>query len=438
MKKRQEDRQRWIEARTAVAEEVLRAHAAALTSSLEHLRSGIHADDRVFEAALNHLVATGRLPRDLLPESKHAIAEQVRERLMAYLASHGGCATDADSLPSILDIADPQQVRSIVDSLVERNRIIATSERIFLPPDDTCLNAVVEAVPTPRFSISDIAGTEAVVCYADRSGVAADQVAPIVARALERQSRIVSVAEGEYRSRSTVATAVRRIRAAFREYRPYDMDELVAAAETDEQTLQHVLADLQRNGRLRTSGDTAFKPTGPLSSRGWPCCECAIRTRSVDAFHDKPLCAKCRSRFPQKYGCITKMRALRDFQLREHELYRLTYIERDNPHYKRASPMHLFLLSQVQGLAKTKWGSDEPYLISLTEVSPDQLRWLEEDPERLKQLTPEGFELLLADRFEAMGLCVQLIGRTNERDGGIDLIAYPDPRSNQPKHLLAV
>jgi hypothetical protein len=100
--------------------------------------------------------------------------------------------------------------------------------------------------------------------------------------------------------------------------------------------------------------------------------------------------------------------------------------------------MHLFLLSQVQELAKSKWGSDQPYLISLTEVSPDQLRWLQEDPERLKQLTPERFEMLLADRFEAMGLCVQFIGRTNCPDGGIDLIAYPDPRSTQPKFLLAV
>lgn len=100
--------------------------------------------------------------------------------------------------------------------------------------------------------------------------------------------------------------------------------------------------------------------------------------------------------------------------------------------------MKLFLLARVQELAKVKWGSDEPYLISLTEVSPEQLRWLQEDPERIKQLTPEKFEMLLADRFEAMGLCVQLIGRTNEPDGGIDLIAYPEPASNGPKFLLAV
>jgi hypothetical protein len=419
MKKRREDRQRWIEARTAVAEELLRAHETVPQSSLEHLRSCIHAENRVFEAALNHLVATGRLRRDVLPKSQHTIAEENRERLRALLASNGECATDTDTLRSVLNIDDPRQAKSVIDSLVDSNRVIATSERVFLPPGDACLSAALEEIPTPSFSISDIAETETVARYADRSGLAADQVAPIVARALERQSRIVSVGDGEYRSRSTVAAAVRRIRAAFQEYRPHRTDELVAAAETDEQTLLHVLTDLQKNGSLRKSGDTAFKPTGSLSTRGWPCCECGTRTRSVDVFHDKPLCAKCRSQLPQKYGCITKTRALTEFRLREHELYRLAYIERDNPHYKSASPMHLFLLNQVQDLAKTKWGRDEPYLISLTEVSPDQLRWLEEDPERLKQLTPERFELLLADRFEVMGLCVQLIGRTNRRYQGL-------------------
>ncbi|MGE0822682.1 MAG: restriction endonuclease [Candidatus Binatia bacterium] len=438
MQEQQEDRQRWIEARTAVAQELLRAHAMKPTPSLYHLRKSIHADDRLFEAVVNHLIDTGRLPRNFPRNIKEAIAEQIRERLLAHLASHGECATDADSLCAIVDIADPQYVRSVIDSLVKSNCIIATSERIFLSPDDTCLTAVLEEVPTPRFSMSDIARTKAVVRYANRSGVAADQAAQLVAQVLERQSKIVSIAEGEYRSRSTVAAAVRRIRAMFQEYRLYDTDEIVATVKIDEQTLRHVLADLQRNGSLRKSGDTAFKPTRLLSSRGWPCCECGTRTRSIEGFHDKPLCAECRSQFPQKYGCITKTRALQKFRLREHELYRLPYIERDNPHYKNASPMHLFLLGQVQDLAKSKWGSDEPYLISLTEVSSDQFRWFEEDPERLKQLTPEQFELLLANRFEAMGLCVQLIGRTNTPDGGIDLIAYPDPHLNQPKYLLAV
>jgi hypothetical protein len=108
MKMRREDRQRWIEARTAVAEELLRAHETVPQSSLEHLRSCIHAENRVFEAALNHLVATGRLPREVLPKSQHTIAEENRERLMAYLASNDGCATDADTLRSVLNIDDLQ------------------------------------------------------------------------------------------------------------------------------------------------------------------------------------------------------------------------------------------------------------------------------------------------------------------------------------------
>jgi hypothetical protein len=230
MTKRREDRQHWLEARTAVAEELLRAYAAAPKSSLEHLRSSIQAENRLFEAALNHLVATGRLPRDVLPKSQHAIAEENRERLVTHLASNGGCATDTDRLRSVLNIADPQQVKSMIESLVDRNRIIATSERVFLQPDGACLSAALEEISTPRFSISDVTRTEAVGRYAQRAGLPVDQVAPIVARGLERQSRIVSVGEGEYRSRTTVAAAVRRIRAAFREYRPYGTDELVAAA----------------------------------------------------------------------------------------------------------------------------------------------------------------------------------------------------------------
>jgi hypothetical protein len=172
MKKRRESRQRWIEARTAVAEELLRAHASEPNPSLADIRSSIHADDRLFGAALNHLVATGRLPRDVLPKGSRVVADETRERLLTHLASYGGCTTDVDALRSILDIADPQRVKSVIDLLVERHCIIVTSDRIFLPPDDACLNAVVDEVPTPRFSISDIAGTVALASYAGRSGVA--------------------------------------------------------------------------------------------------------------------------------------------------------------------------------------------------------------------------------------------------------------------------
>jgi Restriction endonuclease/XPA protein C-terminus len=442
MKSLKEDRQGWIEARSKVAKQLLDAYVSVPTATLEDLRCCIHADDRLVDAALNHLIAKEQLPRDLLPKSKRQLSEENGERLrnllLTHLVSNGGCANEADTLRSILHIDDLQQVKSVIDYLVDNSRIGATSERLFLLPDDGCIGIVLEEIHSSKFTISDVAGTEIIKNYADRAGVPADQFTQIVIRALEQQSKIVNVGKGEYRSRRTVEAAIRRIRSAFKEYRPYRTDELVAVAETDEYTLQHVLSALQRKGGLRKSGDTTFSPTGLLSSRGWPCCECGTRTKSIDVFHDKPLCVGCRTQLSQKYGCITKTRALQEFRLREHELYRLQYIERDNPHYKSASPMHLFLLNQVKDLAKTKWGRDEPYLISLTEVSREKLRWLEEDPERLKQLTPEQFELLLANRLEAMGLCVQMIGKTNEPDSGIDLIAYPDPSSNQPKYLMAI
>ncbi|HVU48723.1 MAG TPA: restriction endonuclease, partial [Terracidiphilus sp.] len=435
---RRDDRKQWIEDRTAVAERLVRAHQANPEARRAELRSGEQADEHLFEAAVNHLIAKGRLPRDVLPKSKHEIREERRARLLTHLESHGGCAADADTLRGILEITDLNELATAITLVAECNCFIVTPDRIFLPPDDACLTGAFEELTTSKFGIGDIAATKAVTDYAERSGITADAAALVVARVLERQLKIVAIGEGEYRSRISVQAALRRIRAAFQEYRPYGAGELMAAAETDELTARHILGDLERTGGLRKFGEMAFKPTGSLFKRGWPCRECGDRTRNIDAFHDEPLCAICRSKFPKKYGCVTKTRALREFRLREHELYRLTYIERDNPHYKNASPMQLFLLSQVQELARAKWGTNEPYLISLTEVSPDQLRQLQEDPERLKQLSPEQFERLLADRFEAMGLCVQLIGRTNEPDGGIDLVAYPDPRSNQPKFLLAV
>jgi hypothetical protein len=440
MKMRHEERQRWLEARKALAEEIVRAYAAS-PKSVTELRTSSQASDRLFDAALNHLVAAGRLPRDVLPKTSRQISKEEEafcERLLAHLAANDGCATDMESLRSSLHMDDQRLWQNAIDSLMSRNAIIAASERVFLLPDDACLGAILDQLPPRRFSVSEIVKTKAAALYAAHVGMDAERVAPIVVQSLEKHSRIVKVGDGEYLSRSTLESAVRRIRAAFEEYRPYRTEELLAAVKIDEWTLRHVLADLEKKGSLRQSGVASFRPTGSLSTRGWPCCECGARTQSIDIFHDKPLCWDCRSRLPEKYGCITKTRALTEYRLKEHELYRLTYLQRDNPHHKNGRPMQLFLLNQVRDLAKTKWGRDDPYIISLTEVSRDQLQWLQEDPERLKQLTPERFEILLADRFEAMGLCVQLIGQTNERDGGIDLIAYPDPGSNQPKYLLAV
>jgi len=64
-------------------------------------------------------------------------------------------------------------------------------------------------------------------------------------------------------------------------------------------------------------------------------------------------------------------------------------------------------------------------LVSTVEFSPDLLRYLREDPVRLRSLTPEQFERFVAERLDRMGYNVTLTGATNQKDGGIDLIAVP-------------
>ncbi len=417
-------------------EQLVQAHIASPTLPLQDLMKGVHADPKIIDAALNHSFAKGRLPRSIRPRSKQELLAEGGERLLAHLAAERSFAADPDKLATLLTI-EPQDCSLIIKSLAERNCIIVTADRVLRPPNDSELRKAFKELPIDRVSECEIAGTSAVADYAHHCGITTGEAALIFARALQQQLKLIRIGNGEYRTKMNISAAVRRIRALFQEYKGYTIDELAAAASIDDPTFRYLLSELKSKGSLRKNGDL-LSPSGAFSVNGWPCCECHKRTRRVDAFQNMPLCAECRSRFPEKYGCVTKTRALREFRLKEHELYRLVYIERDNPYYKSSAPMHLFLLSQVRELAKVKWGGSEPYLISLTEFSEDQLRFLQEDPERLKQLTPERFQLLLADRFEAMGLCVQLVGRANERDGGIDLIAFPDPRSNQPKYLLAV
>jgi RNA polymerase sigma factor (sigma-70 family) len=51
--------------------------------------------------------------------------------------------------------------------------------------------------------------------------------------------------------------------------------------------------------------------------------------------------------------------------------------------------------------------------------------WLLEDTTRLYSLSDEAFENLVADRLDAMGLGVQRVGSVHQKDGGVDLIAWP-------------
>jgi transcriptional regulator with XRE-family HTH domain len=64
-------------------------------------------------------------------------------------------------------------------------------------------------------------------------------------------------------------------------------------------------------------------------------------------------------------------------------------------------------------------------LVRVVEFSPNLLRFLQEDPTRLRSLTPDQFERLVAERLDRMGYNVTLTGPTNRKDGGIDLIAVP-------------
>ena len=64
-------------------------------------------------------------------------------------------------------------------------------------------------------------------------------------------------------------------------------------------------------------------------------------------------------------------------------------------------------------------------LVRVVDFSPDLLRFLQEDPTRLRSLSPDQFERFTAERLDRMGYNVTLTGATNRKDGGIDLIAVP-------------
>jgi hypothetical protein len=100
--------------------------------------------------------------------------------------------------------------------------------------------------------------------------------------------------------------------------------------------------------------------------------------------------------------------------------------------------MQLFLFTQIQELAKAKWRSPEPYTVSLVEFSAAQLAWFLEDLDRLKQLPSGKFQYLIADRLEKMSLGVQLVGDVFRKDGGVDIIAYPNGGICTFPFLLAV
>ncbi len=76
-------------------------------------------------------------------------------------------------------------------------------------------------------------------------------------------------------------------------------------------------------------------------------------------------------------------------------------------------------------------------IIKVVSITRDIIARLGAHPEELSTLSPNAFELLVADRLAAMGLCVRRVGTAESRDGGIDMIAWPERNSAVP-FLLAV
>lgn len=155
------------------------------------------------------------------------------------------------------------------------------------------------------------------------------------------------------------------------------------------------------------------------------CVECGRITRRTHGILDIYLCADCRRGHPDKYGCVTKTRAMREYRLRETDLERLPLLELPNPYHKTKKSMYLYLHRQIRDLARIKYGASEPYTVQFIPFSESQLLWLRDDPSRLNGMSPRAFQRFVADRVDAMGLDVQIVGDVYRKDGGIDIVAYP-------------
>lgn len=173
------------------------------------------------------------------------------------------------------------------------------------------------------------------------------------------------------------------------------------------------------------------------------CTECRKPSSRENYIWEHPLlgvalCTDCRRGQPEKYGYITQTRARVEYRLQDRDLQELGSIEADNPHYKKAAPMRLFALAHVREASRRKWGAPEPYSVTLVDFSDEALAWFLNDPERLKQVSPERFQYLIADRLGGLGLDVQLVGDVYRKDGGVDIVAYPKPSGCAFPFLLAV
>jgi hypothetical protein len=86
-----------------------------------------------------------------------------------------------------------------------------------------------------------------------------------------------------------------------------------------------------------------------------------------------------------------------------------------------------------------------PPRVEMVDITPQLLDILRSQPERLRELTPDAFEVLICERIAYFGYDFARVGRHSfQRDGGIDLIAWqpstlvPTLIAVQAKHTTRV
>jgi hypothetical protein len=84
-------------------------------------------------------------------------------------------------------------------------------------------------------------------------------------------------------------------------------------------------------------------------------------------------------------------------------------------------------------------GTSKPYIVHAVALThEDNQRLFGDIHQRLATLTADEFQLLVAEQLRNMGLVTHLVGHVYARDGGIDIIALPDPAACTFPFLVAV
>jgi restriction endonuclease Mrr len=64
--------------------------------------------------------------------------------------------------------------------------------------------------------------------------------------------------------------------------------------------------------------------------------------------------------------------------------------------------------------------------VRVANITQALLQTLAANPSELYNLSPELFEELICDRLDDMGFSIHRVGHTYRKDGGIDIVAWPN------------